>query len=57
MSTFDNRQFTFIQDGARFYDEHRDTLIAEYPGKVTDYDMKAAKAARHWFLENYPEYA
>jgi len=47
----------FLQDGGQFYDESTDKLIADYPGKVRDFDIPAARKAREWFLENYPEYA
>jgi hypothetical protein len=43
------------QDGADFYGSTREAddfkHLASYPGKVSDYDMAAAKAARAWFIE------
>lgn len=45
------------QDGAQFYREEDDSLIAEYPGVVqNDHDMHGAQSARRLFAIDHPDF-
>lgn len=48
-------KISVIQDGADFYFRIpgvREAQVNTAPFKVADFDMKAAKKARNWFIEN-----